>query len=91
MNEKKNTVHLFTQSTPAVLVQLEILQAHLTLERTDQRGGNVKCSPERFLDFCVTTSSLFILSSDAFWKNLVCEDYKIWREDNKKLSHFIKG
>ena len=28
---------------------------------------------------------------DAFWKNLIREDYKIWRKDNMKLSHFIKG
>ena len=37
MNKKMNTVHLFTQSTPAVLVQLEIPQAPLTLERTEGR------------------------------------------------------
>ena len=63
-----------------------------------QRGGNVKCFPERLLDFFETTlrHNLFSLvafrsSLDAFWKNLVCGDYQIWRQDNVKLSHFIKG
>ena len=38
MNEKMNYIpFLCTQSTPVVLVQLEILQAHLTLERTEGR------------------------------------------------------
>ena len=34
-----NIIDLRTQSTPAVLVQLEILQVHLTLERTDGRDS----------------------------------------------------
>ena len=37
MEGKMNIIDLCTQSTPAVLVQLEILQVHLTLERTDGR------------------------------------------------------
>lgn len=37
MNEKMSIFHLCTQSTIAVLVQLEILQVHLTMERTAVR------------------------------------------------------
>ena len=37
MNEKMSIFHLCTQSTPVVLGQLEILQVHLTLERTEGR------------------------------------------------------
>ena len=37
MNEKMSIFHLCTQSTPVVLGQLEILQVHLTLERTERR------------------------------------------------------
>ena len=64
MNEKMSIFHLCTQSTPVVLGQLEILQVHLNLERTEGRERYM--FPRKTLDFFETTLRHNLFSLVAF-------------------------